>query len=379
MSFRHPRAFALLFGGILVAVQAAFWLAPRADFSAREKRELADPPHLSASGVADGSVFKHAEDYLADHFPARETLVGVSAYLQQAEGLNAAGDTLRGQDGWLFNAALPEKSKTLRKNAEAIGAFAEAQTVPVTLLAAPTSGAIVSDELPALHDVYPDEMLLAEMERLLDGRVRYVDLYDAFSTADDPETLYYSTDHHWTTIGAYQAYCLLMQANGKTPTPADAFQIESVPGFYGTIYAKSGLWNTPPDQIELWTDPSLRAYTTVWDDNKPTPIEQQGMLFHEYRSQDDKYPVFLGGNHARVSIQTDAPGGKRLLVVKDSYAHALAPFLAEQYSQIDLLDLRYFKRQTVSDYLKEHPADEILFVYGLQSLASDKEIYKNLA
>ena len=81
--------------------------------------------------------------------------------------------------------------------------------------------------------------------------------------------------------------------------------------------------------------------------------------------------MFLSGNHARVHIQTNADSDRRLLVVKDSYAHALAPFLAEEYRTIDLIDLRYFKRQTISDWLAENPADEILFVYGLSSLTGD--------
>lgn len=98
------------------------------------------------------------------------------------------------------------------------------------------------------------------------------------------------------------------------------------------------------------------------------------MLFYQYLEQADKYPVFLSGNHARVHIETDAQSDKRLLVIKDSYAHALAPFLAEEYRTIDLIDLRYFKRQTISDWLRENPADEILFVYGLSSLTQDKNL-----
>ena len=98
------------------------------------------------------------------------------------------------------------------------------------------------------------------------------------------------------------------------------------------------------------------------------------MFFREYLEDADKYPVFLSGNHARVHIETNADSGKRLLVIKDSYAHALAPFLVEEYSTIDLIDLRYFKQQTISSWLEENPADEILLVYGLSSLAEDKNL-----
>ena len=140
------------------------------------------------------------------------------------------------------------------------------------------------------------------------------------------------------------------------------------------VWVLTGLWLTPPDEIELWTDLDLQAVTSVHDGNRREPIVQQGMLFREYLSEADKYPVFLSGNHARIHIETNADSDKRLLVVKDSYAHALAPFLAEEYRTIDLIDLRYFKRQTVSDWMQEHPVDEVLFVYGLSSLAEDKNL-----
>ena len=161
---------------------------------------------------------------------------------------------------------------------------------------------------------------------------------------------------------------------GESSGARDVFSVERVPDFYGTSYSKSGLWLTPPDEIELWTDPDLQAVTSVHDGNRREPIVQQGMLFRDYLDQADKYPVFLSGNHARIHIETNAESDKRLLVVKDSYAHALAPFLAEEYRTIDLIDLRYFKRQTISDWMQEHPVDEVLLVYGLSSLAEDKNL-----
>ena len=344
MQFRNPRAVVLLFGGILVAVQAAFWLLPRASFSVNEKRVLADTPRLTLSDVADGSAFTEIDSYLSDHFPGRDALVGANAYLSQAEGRNALGDIVRGRDGWLFPAPLAEDSAVLDKNMQAIAAFADKQTVPVYLMAVPTAGAVVTEKLPALHFAYPDAALLEQARQLSGDNVHWVDVMAAFADAAQPESLYYRTDHHWTSTGAYAAYCLLMQAQGRTPAAPDAFDVERVAGFYGTSYAKSGLWLTAPDEIELWTDPALQTVTTVYDANQPEPIRQEGMLFRAYLDEADKYPVFLSGNHAQVHIETSADTGRHLLVIKDSYAHALAPFLAEEYQTIDLIDLRYFKQ-----------------------------------
>lgn len=374
MQFRHPRAVALLFAGVLIGTQAAFWLLPHRSFSENEKRVLAQPPTVSAEGIADGSVFQDVEKYLSDHFPGRDEWVGANAYLEQVEGRGAVRSIVSGADGWLFPAPLPDDRQILQNNMQAITAFARAQSVPVYLMAVPTSGAVVEDKLPALHLVYPDADMLEQARRIAGDSLHWLDVMGDFCGAKDAQTLYYRTDHHWTTEGAYRAYRLLMREKRESSVMRDAFSVERVPDFYGTSYSKSGLWLTPPDEIELWTNPDLRAITRVYDGNRQEPVGQEGMLFREYLSEADKYPVFLSGNHARIHIETNADTDKRLLVVKDSYAHALAPFLAEEYRTIDLIDLRYFKRQTISDWLKEHPADEILFVYGLSSLAGDKNL-----
>ena len=374
MQFRHPRAVVLLFIGIIVVMQAAFWLLPRRSFSENEKRVLSEAPQIDAAGIADGSVFRSIESYLSDHFPGRELWVGTNAYLVNVEGRGATEDIVRGTDGWLFTAPVSDDRETLWDNMQAITTFAEKQSVPVSMMAVPSAGAVVSDKLPALHLPYPDADLLEEARRIAGNTLHWVDLYTDFCSAEQPERLYYRTDHHWTSEGAYRAYCLLMEELGQSSVPRDDFTVEQISGFYGTSYSKSGLWLTEPDTLELWTGSDIQAVTTVYDANRADPVTRDGMFFREYLEDADKYPVFLSGNHARVHIETNADSGKRLLVIKDSYAHALAPFLAEEYSTIDLIDLRYFKQQTISSWLEENPADEILLVYGLSSLAEDKNL-----
>ena len=374
MQFRHPRAVVLLFIGIIVVMQAAFWLLPRRSFSENEKRVLSEAPQIDAAGIADGSVFRSIESYLSDHFPGRELWVGTNAYLVNVEGRGATEDIVRGTDGWLFTAPVSDDRETLWDNMQAITTFAEKQSVPVTMMAVPSAGAVVSDKLPALHLPYPDADLLEEARRIAGNTLHWVELYTDFCSAEQPERLYYRTDHHWTTEGAYRAYCLLMEELGQSSAPRDDFTVEQITDFYGTSYSKSGLWLTEPDTLELWTDSDIQAVTTVYDANRADPVTREGMFFREYLEDADKYPVFLSGNHARVHIETNADSGKRLLVIKDSYAHALAPFLAEEYSTINLIDLRYFKQQTISSWLEENPADEILLVYGLSSLVEDKNL-----
>lgn len=359
---------------VLIGMQAAFWLLPKTDFSVNEKRVLQNAPSFSLSGLWSGSWFQSIDSYVSDHFAGRDFWVGLHAYANQAEGLNAAGKVYRGKNGWLINRPV-QAGKTFDQNVQALAAFTEQHTgTPMTFLCVPTTGAMMTEQLPDLHDSYPDGKLLEEIRNSLDDRTEWIDterlLQQQIAAGN---TVYYRTDHHWTSAGAYAAYCALAQAWGLEPASQSSYDIQTYDGFYGTTYSKSGLWTEKPDSIALWTDPDTEIHVTAWDDNKPFPTEQDGPYFREHLKEADKYPVFLDGNHAKVTLNSNAEGGK-LLVVRDSFAHCLAPFLSRHFAQIDLVDLRYFKKQTISELMEENAYDRVLFVYGMETLVDDRSI-----
>ncbi len=360
------------FAFVMVGVQGAFWLLPHDAVSEKEKRVLSKPPRVSLAHIADGRFMEQAETYLTDHFPARETLIGVNAALRQAEGLNAVNTIYRGKENWLIAAPLAEDTSTLRRNLSALTAFLQQTGKPAAALIVPTTGAVEYDFLPRLHESYPDAVLLQEIHETLGESAKWCDLLTAFETDPEREKLFYRTDHHWTTEGAYRAYQQFCAQSDRIPTPKSAYKITRVPDFYGTSYAKSGLWAIPPDTLEVW-EADAPVTVTVQDENMKMPKQQDSLFFWEHQEKADKYPIFLDGNHGRVTIETGNKGG-RLLVLRDSFAHCLAPFLTQHFARIDLIDLRYFKSQTVTEYLEENPADEILLCYGLDSLMTDRSI-----
>ncbi len=359
-------AFAL----VMIGTQAAFWLLPHDTVSEKEKRVLSKPPRVSLSRIVDGRFMEQTDAYLTDHFPAREPLIGVNAALRQAEGLNAVNTIYRGKADWLIPAPLADDTEVLHRNLSALTAFLQETGKPVSALVVPTTGAIEQDFLPRLHKNYPDAVLLEEIRKVLEGTAKWCDVRTAFEADPEREKLFYRTDHHWTTQGAYRAYEQFCAVSDRTPTPKSAYKIIEVPDFYGTSYAKSGLWATKPDTLEVW-DTGKSYAVTVQDENRK--VQQDSLFFWEHREKADKYPIFLDGNHGRVTIETGNKGG-RLLVLRDSFAHCLAPFLTEHFARIDLIDLRYFKAQTVTEYLAQNPADEILLCYGLDSLMTDRSI-----
>ncbi|MGM9612049.1 MAG: DHHW family protein [Butyricicoccus sp.] len=359
------------FCAVLAGICLSFFVLPKEDFSVNEKRVLQDTPKLSWSRLINGRLFSDLDSYISDHFSGRDFWVGLNAYARQACGLNAAGEVYRGKYGWLMERPV-EPGNIFDANVQALKQFEESAKLPMTLLCVPTTGYMMVDQLPALHDAYPDAEMLETLRNLCGDGMEWAEVEAALRDTAAGDTFYH-TDHHWTSRGAYQAYRVLAQMWDLPAADAAEYEITAAEGFYGTAYSKSGLWATEPDFIELWADPAVQAHTAVFDENKPFPTEQDGMFFEEHLQEADKYPVFLDGNHARVTITTDAPSG-RLLIVRDSFAHCLAPFLARHFEQIDLIDLRYFKERTVSQLIEENDYDQILLVYGLSSLAEERSI-----
>ena len=195
-----------------------------------------------------------------------------------------------------------------------------------------------------------------------------------FSEKAKTEQLYYKTDHHWTAKGAYECYRLLGEQMGYQPVGEESFRKDAAEGFYGTSYSKSALWWMSPDTLEYWsnTAQSEGAVTVTIKDGEDVK-EHNSYYFTEHFENDDKYPVYLDGNHSVTRIRnTDAPGGT-LVVVKDSYANAIIPFLSQNYSEIIMVDLRYYKNDVSVLAAQEH-AEGILILYSLDNLSQDDNL-----
>ena len=167
----------------------------------------------------------------------------------------------------------------------------------------------------------------------------------------------------------YEEFC---KASGITPV-SDFSQIETLTDFYGTNYSKSGLWLEKPDNVEIWHSANNFEYEVIVDDMTEKNT-YDSLYFYEHDKNMDKYPVFLNGNHALVSIKNKSvTNGEKLLIVKDSYSHCFATFLCENYEEIHLVDLRYF-RQSTSELITANGITEILYLYGAENFANMSDI-----
>ncbi len=363
-----PSALFLVFVFVLSVL---FFAYPKSAYSENEKRYLAEMPEASVESLLDGTLREGFEEYVSDHFPARDVFVGLYSYYELLTGRGGTADIYHGKDGYLIGAesALANEENAV-KNMKNYAAFADALSLDATVMIVPSTGCILDSKLPLLHADYHDEAYLTAAEANC-GNMTWLDMTSRFNAVKDSTQLYYKTDHHLTADGSYELYKAFLESQGIVPRTD--FEKTVYDGFYGTCYSRGGYWLSEADRIELWRVPNLQVNVTV-SDGVGEPITSDSLFFEQHLEEADKYPVYLDGNHGYTKIENpDADGGK-LLIVKDSFAHCVTTMLAAHYSEIHMIDLRYYNggaTQTVADIVKSNGIDNALFLYGVDSLSTE--------
>ncbi len=344
----------------------ALIICPKESYSENEKRLLADTPEVSFEAVAKGKFTEELEVYVSDHFPLRDAFVGINAYFNLLCGRNYASDVYYCKDNYLISAPGKVSGEQTEANVKKFNEFAKDNKLKATLMLVPTSGYIMEDVLPEKHKAYNDDVVFDSAKKVK-GDMEYIDLRQSFRDNKDEIQLYYKTDHHVTTAGAYKMYENFLDTKNIKPTAQ--YDVVTKSGFYGTAYSKSGYWLTPDDTVEMWKNKNLQPTVEIIEPGKDT-IKSDSLFFENRLDEADKYTVFLDGNHTLVKITNPSAKGGKILVVKDSFAHIFTCFLAEQYSEIYMVDMRYY-RKPLSNLVKENKIPEVLYLYGAENLGSD--------
>ncbi len=351
---------------VVYILAGALVLLPKKDYSENEKRILAEAPEFTFKNLADGKFTKDLETYVSDRFPFRDAFVGINAYFNLLCGRNGTAPVYYGKDGYLISAPGELSADTAAKNVQKFAAFAKENNLAATIITVPQCGYIMDDKLPAVHGEYTDREIIDAVSSNK-GDMTYIDVSSAFLQKKNDVQLYYKTDHHITSAGAYEVYKLYARENGLDISTD--YQITHESDFYGTAYSKSGYWLSEPDVIEMWHKESLNVTVEITEPGKDV-VKSDSLFFTQRLEESDKYPVYLDGNHSLTKITNpDAKGGK-ILIVKDSFAHCLTGFLAEQYNEIYMVDMRYY-RNSVSQLVKDNGITRVLYIYGTQSMGTD--------
>ena len=357
----------VLFCGFLFAMLALFLLLPRQDFSEKEKRYLADPPELTWDSLTSGEFGENVESWLADHIPGRDLWVGLNAYVDKLTGRQVTKDIYVTEGGYLVEAPQAWDGAAVKKNMDAINAFSAAIGKSVDLMIVPSAGFCLEDRIEGLADPYRDTEMIRDIYALGSENINPIDLVPFFNAVGNPGSLFYRTDHHWTSEGAHAAYKGYMELKGRDYLEASDFTVTSYDGFYGSTYARSGLWLTESEAIELW-DSGLEFTVTNRDSDKVS----NSLFYMERLEELDKYTVYLDGNHSLVQIENPQGSGK-LLVIRDSYSNCLGTFLANNYETVVLADLRYYK-EPLTELVAAEGFDDVLICYSLGNFLTDTNL-----
>lgn len=358
----------VLFVGI-IALLLIF--LPKSYFSAEERSVLAAEPTLSPRTLFDGSFEEDAETYVSDHFPLRSGWIGLNSYYNLLSGRRLINGVYVGKNNYIIEEPTEPDQKALEENMAAVRAFVSERGYPASFLAVPAAGYILEEELPAVHLPYHDLEILTNARVLLGDDVGWIDIVPDLTAEAAVEQVYYRTDHHWTTLGAYIGYLRWAQAENTAPLPVDRFRISYYDGFRGSTYAKVLLWNTPADMIALWEQDG--TYTVEMSDGSEPPEVTDTFYDMEALTSYDPYMVFFGGNHGLMHItnaSSEAQG--TLLLIKDSFANCFIPFVAPHYKELYVVDPRYYR--DLRSLCDTTAIDEVLFIYSTHNLVTDQDL-----
>lgn len=361
----------VIFMVLLLGLAGKEALSHQRTYSPVEKRELQTRPEISITKVLDGRFQKKYESYLRDQFPGRDHWVSFQTDMELFMGKNEIHNVYIGKNHYLLEHYTEKEfdPQQISKNLQALEKFVgkAKQNADVHVMMVPTKSWVLREKLPAFAPHYKEQRFYDALQQKLEKEDVLISVEPVLD-AHKEEEIYYRTDHHWTTLGAWYAYEQYTKAVGGDLQRAQGkkkFRCISK-DFYGTTYAKIN-YARQADKIEIYEPAdTLRVVYNMGEKKTKTLYD------FSFLKTADQYSVFTGGNQAVLEITGGIKNGKTLLLIKDSFANSILPFLAEDYEKLVVVDLRQLN--VSGDRLLEmfSPTD-ILILYNSAQFAQDKE------
>lgn len=320
-------------------------------------------PQFTIVDFVSGKFSDELEQYLTDQVPLRDDWVTLKIYLELAVGKRESGGVYIGRDKYLMDKFTSYSKKQLAANAAALAELQKklaAEDISMDTILVPVAAQVLTDKLPAYAPVADYAAIL---EVLTDAGVDTTDVFFTLA-AHSSENIYYRTDHHWTSLGAYYAYCAW---RGIEPNVDEWTQEILCDNFHGTTWNKVPLPSVPAEEITAWYKHINRSVS--YNNGQ---YETDSIYERKYLSGSDQYAVFLNSNQAQTVISGSGKSGK-LLLIKDSCGNTFSQFPVEDYAEVHVLDLRFFKGD-VTEYAKENDITDALVLYGVQNFVKDTNL-----
>ncbi len=337
-------------------------------YSESEKRKLTQKAEVKITEYGNGKFQSNVDKYLTDQFPGRNGWIAIKTVTDIASGKRDSGGVYFGKDGFLIQKYSSVIFDNFKANTAAVLTLqeqAKAQGVSFTVLPVPTAIEILSDKLPAFAPHADQSQLIAYMK---EQGLHVVDVIDTLEKHSG-EYIFYRNDHHYTSLGAYYCYAAYRKSLGLSVSSLAEYKSEILcDNFFGTSYAKVNYPFAKPDTITAYYQNSTRTVSYNSGDYVTESIYER-----KYLDGKDQYAVFLNSNQAQTVIQGSGKSGK-LLMIKDSYGNTFAQFPSEDYAEVHMLDLRFY-RGSVEEYIQANGITDVLVLYGVPNFANDVTIH----
>lgn len=367
----------ILFFSFLFSFGLLTFILPKDEFSDIENRSLEKFPSFSFAEITNRDFITGFESYFSDHFAMRSKWISIKTDTELVLGKTLVNDVYFADNMLIPHVDEPDLSLA-DKNAEAVNKFAEKHDIPVYMMIAPTSSGIYYDTLPKNAPQYNQKSYIEYFYNRLSDSVSKLDVYSSLYSIRD-EYIYYRNDHHWTTSGAYGAYSASVGRMGLTPVSYSGYDIEHASSdFYGALYSRVLSKKYSADSIDIFHRNNGNSVLSVAINDGSSEEIYDNMYFREYLSAKDKYSTYLGENVPLIKINTDIQGGKKLLVIKDSYANCFIPFLTQHYSEIAVVDMRKLDALSfvLENYIEFDSYSQVLILYNADTLSEDDDLKK---
>ncbi len=368
MKKRADKAFIAGCAALVAALGISVLVREHKSFSEDENRVLNGFPKISAESILDGDFSYRLGRFYEDQFPLRRYFTSFKALSERAMMRGENNGIIFGADGYLIKAHRYEDNSLYTENLAAIEDFCQkygSEGIKTEVFFAPRGIDVLKDKVPGIYSNSEDrslwEMAHREIPEIL------VANSEIEKSAERGGYVFYRNDHHWTPLGAYEGYKKIISRFGDEAEELSSFEYESVSReFFGSVWSESGISGGVAD--ELFILRGKGEYSVV---NYDTDELCDSLYFMEKALTKDKYGVFLGGNFGHIGIYGE---GERdtLVIIKDSFANCLVPFLACHFN-IEMYDLRYFEGR-IGEEIERAKADKILIIYGIDTVVTDASL-----
>lgn len=353
---------------IVVVLSMMFIFCKKVEFSENENRYLEKMPAFKIETLVNGKYINELQSFITDHFPFRNFFVGLKTRVDILIGKKNIDDIYLGKDNYMltrYNAI--DDNKVI----EILNKFKNNKDDKnISLILIPSSISIYSEKLPKYAITDSEIDVINNIYENVN--MNNIKLYDSFMNLKKSNDVFYKTDHHYTTYGAYSVYLEYCYNNNIVPLDISYFNItEFSDKFYGTLYSKTNYYDALPDSIYLFK--TNTDYDVEYMDSH---VVTKSLYDYDYINKKDKYSVFLSNNHSLINIvNNDIDSNKELLVIKDSYGNSFVPFISENYKKVHVVDLRY-NLNSMTKYLKNNSnINDVVIIYNINTINNESGIY----